>query len=236
MKILNWMQKRLKKLGGSKEKKKPNSSLSATLNGTQTLIVIGTIGNNNLNRIDATAGDSCSSQDCALEFTLENLPNEFNIYFPEQVQSNRVTEQSKYTLDHINQHLNSPRSNLEVEGKENETFSDGSNPSNHSLDNSKSGIGKKALVFFLKMFICTSGFQPCFKDPLSTESRMDKILGEILSKKINLHGSNSAISIKKYMENRLMLKSDNGEEEQTTDDADIGSKWRTDSKYITLDI
>lgn len=113
-----------------------------------------------------------------------NLQNAVNIYFWGQVETKGVIEQAEDTTDHqINQRF-----------RENKTFSDGSNSNGGNfypnsslinslgnypcLDNSKSLIGKKSLVFLLKkMFVCRSGFQPTptFKDPLSTESRMEKV-------------------------------------------------------------
>ncbi|TKY54406.1 hypothetical protein E2542_SST18813 [Spatholobus suberectus] len=224
MKILKWMHK---KLNWSSEKRKPNP-FSATYQSSVTephaLLVIGTFGNNNLKEnsgnTNATAVDS-SSQDCVLEFTLKNLGNEFNIYFQELVKS--------------------------IEQKEKEIFSDGSNSNggnfypnrSHCLDNSKSVIGTKALVFLLKkMFVCRSGFQPIpsFKDPLSVESGMEKILRAMLHKKLCAQGS---IVVKKDLENEHMPTSDNDKEELTTD-AEDGRKWdtwdRTDSEYIVLEI
>lgn len=51
------------------------------------------------------------------------------------------------------------------------------NKGKECLDKSKNGVSKKALTFFLKMFVCGGGLPPTplFKDPLSIESRMEKV-------------------------------------------------------------
>ena len=170
----------------------------------QALLAIGTFGTNNVKedsyRTKPTAEDPPSFQDCAQEFTVEdvgNLQNELSTYFRGPEESNLAAEQEENPTDLINKPLNSEHSSLEEhEGKENETFSDGSNinrvsffPSSslmyskgrdRCLDNSKSAVGKKSLYFLLKkMFVWRSGFQPTpnfIQDPLiSTESRMEKV-------------------------------------------------------------
>lgn len=128
----------------------------------QALLAIGTFGNKNLKEDlgnNTTTEDSFSFQDCTQEFFLEqveNLEKELNIKFVE-----------------------------EKEDKKSGKVSDGSNNLLHSrgkercsLDGSKSGVSKKSLFFLLKkMFICNSELPqtPLFKDPLSTESRMEKV-------------------------------------------------------------
>ncbi|KAL5141281.1 hypothetical protein HKD37_09G024654 [Glycine soja] len=257
MKIFEWMQNRI---NGSNGKKKQSGSISTTSNYNmrhepckqefsdwpQALLAIGTFGGNNLKedsggRSNNTAEDSSSFQDCTQEITLEdvgNLQNEFSIFFKGP---NLAGEQEEHTNDLI---------------KENESPCDGSNvsrgnfcPSNSiifsrgkdcSLDHSsKKGVGKKSLSFLLKkMLACKSGFQPTplFKDLLSTESRMEKILRAILHKKIS----------PRFMFNNTYLEatpiSDDGEDDDDEEElaaaaAENGCKWvKTDSEYIVLEI
>ncbi|XP_057419028.1 protein NEGATIVE GRAVITROPIC RESPONSE OF ROOTS-like [Lotus japonicus] len=232
----------------------------------QALLVIGTLGNDNLkgdldhhSSNTSTSQDSSQDDDCVQEFiTLDaagnhDQNNELNIYFREQlvVESNGViTEQKEDNIDK-KQRLNSQHSSLQVEGKETETFSDGDNSSKagnfypnssviRCLDKSASVNGRKSLVFLLKkMFVCRSGFPPTapsFSDLLSTQSTMEKILRARLHKKLYRHGSSSSIPMKKCLENKHAPKSDNGEDDLTSD-ADSGSKWdNTDSEYIVLEI
>lgn len=167
----------------------------------QALLAIGTFGGNNMKEDssgrsnDNTAEDSSSFQDCTQEFTLEefgNLQNEFSIFFKGRVEPNLAGEKEEHTNDLIKERLNSENSRLAHQGEENESLCDGSNGKFYSsnslvysrgkdsrLDHSsKRGVGKKSLSFLLKkMFVCKSGFQPTplFKDPLSTESRMEKV-------------------------------------------------------------
>ncbi|KAJ1439940.1 hypothetical protein SESBI_02164 [Sesbania bispinosa] len=218
----------------------------------QALLAIGTFGNNKLKgdsggRTNSVAEDSSSFQDCTLE-EVGNLENELSI--------NLVEEQEENPDDLINERLNSEDSSLEAEGKETEAFSDGSksniNNGNfypsisliHSrgrdlcFDSRKNGVGKKSLFFLLKkMFVCKSGFQvppsTFLKDPLST-----KILRAILHKKIYPQGSYSTTFIKKYLENNLMLQSDEYDEEEEFATATYnGSKWvKTDSECAAQEL
>ncbi|XP_054807295.1 protein DEEPER ROOTING 1-like [Prosopis cineraria] len=89
------------------------------------------------------------------------------------------------------------------------------------------------------MFVCRSNLQRThfFKDPLSTESRMEKIFRAILNKKIHPHGSSSTMVLKKHLKDKQMTKSDNDDDEFNNPAADNGSKWvKTDSEYIVLEI
>lgn len=160
----------------------------------QALLAIGTFGINNLkedsgNKTNTTAEDSSSFQDCEQEeVTVEvgHLQNDLNIYFLGHVESNLASEQEENPNDLIKKHLNTEHSSLELEGrKENETFNfyPSSNlvysrGKDHCLDKNKSAVDKKSLFSLLKkMLVCRSGFQPTpfFKDPLSTDSRMEKV-------------------------------------------------------------
>ncbi|BAT80029.1 hypothetical protein VIGAN_02298900 [Vigna angularis var. angularis] len=235
----------------------------------QALLAIGTFGSNTMKedsggRSKNTVEDSSSFKDCKQEITLEevaNLQNEFCIFFKGRVEPNLGGEQEEHTNDLTKDCLNSEHS----EAKENESLSDGSNamrgnfyPSksivfsrgkDYCLDHSsKRGVGKKSLSFLLKkMLACKSGFQPTplFKDPLSTESRMEKILRAILHKKIYPQGSCSTTPfINKYLEATPISQFDDDEDNEDGDDeeelatvSENGSKWvKTDSEYIVLEI
>ncbi|QCE13587.1 uncharacterized protein LOC114162986 isoform X2 [Vigna unguiculata] len=238
----------------------------------QALLAIGTFGSNSMKEDSGgrsnnnTVEDSSSFKDCTQEITLEevaNLQNEFSIFFKGRVEPNLGGEQEEHANDLTKDCLNSEHSRLDSEGKENESLSDANNrgdfyPSksivfsrgkDYCLDHSsKRGVGKKSLSFLLKkMLACKSGFQPTplFKDPLSTESRMEKILRAILHKKIYPQGSCSATPfIKKYLEATPISQFDEEEDNEDGDDeeelatvSENGSKWvKTDSEYIVLEI
>ncbi|KAK8523262.1 hypothetical protein V6N13_113210 [Hibiscus sabdariffa] len=97
-------------------------------------------------------------------------------------------------------------------------------------------IGKKSLSFVLKkMFVCTSGFSqspaPCLRDPIP-ESSMEKILRNIIQKKIYPQSCSPRLYTKKPLESSHVPKIANGDEKP-----DDGSKWvKTDSEYIVLEI
>ncbi|XP_055831972.1 protein NEGATIVE GRAVITROPIC RESPONSE OF ROOTS-like [Solanum dulcamara] len=103
-------------------------------------------------------------------------------------------------------------------------------------NNKKTVNGMKSVSFLLKkMFVCSSGFTPTpnLYDAFP-ESRMEKLLRTILSKKI-IPQSSSRISTKRYLEERCAPKEETEEKkrEKTCD----GSKWvKTDSDFIVLEI
>ncbi|KAI4335189.1 hypothetical protein L6164_013859 [Bauhinia variegata] len=268
MKILNWMQN---KLNGNHGRKKPNSVSAANTNTNymmqvacreefsdwpQAILAIGTFGNSNQKQElgktnnNIAKHDSSSSQELTPE-EAKDLQNELNWYFRE---SNLATEDEQDP----NERFNCEDSNLELERKESDAVSEGSNgnsghfyPNSNLIPirakelcldhNSKNVFGKESLSFLLKkFFVCSSGFQPTpsFKDPLSTESRMEKILRTILQKKIYPQGSNSKMYVKKYLENINTAKSTDDEDELNAAAANKkGTKWvKTDSEYIVLEI
>ncbi|XP_016481073.1 protein NEGATIVE GRAVITROPIC RESPONSE OF ROOTS-like [Nicotiana tabacum] len=99
-------------------------------------------------------------------------------------------------------------------------------------------IGKKSISFLLKkMFVCASGNfgpAPSLRDTFQ-ESRMEKLLRTILSKKINSQNA-SRTSTKRYLEDKYPQKKEQEEKkrEKTCND---GSKWvKTDSDFIVLEI
>ncbi|KAI3455640.1 hypothetical protein Pfo_012303 [Paulownia fortunei] len=102
----------------------------------------------------------------------------------------------------------------------------------------KKTIGKKSLSFLVKkMFVCRSGFAPTpsLRDTLQ-ESRMEKLLRTMLTKKIYPQKSSRTSSTKKYLEDyRPTSKAE--KEEESHDKSRDGSKWdKTDSEYIVLEI
>ncbi|KAG5601913.1 hypothetical protein H5410_033283, partial [Solanum commersonii] len=96
-------------------------------------------------------------------------------------------------------------------------------------NNKKTVNGMKSVTFLLKkMFVCSSGFAPTpnLRDTFP-ESRMEKLLRTILSKKI-IPQSASRISTKRYLEDRCAPKEE--VEEKKRDKTCDGSKWvKTDS-------
>ncbi|KAM3359310.1 protein NEGATIVE GRAVITROPIC RESPONSE OF ROOTS-like [Capsicum galapagoense] len=107
-----------------------------------------------------------------------------------------------------------------------------------SKQKQKKSIGKKSISFLVKkMFVCTNGgFGPAhsLRDTFP-ESRMEKLLKTILSKKI--HPQNAPrTSTKRYLEDKHPQKVEKEEKkrEKTCDD---GSKWvKTDSDFIVLEM
>ncbi|GFZ04319.1 hypothetical protein Acr_16g0009430 [Actinidia rufa] len=101
----------------------------------------------------------------------------------------------------------------------------------------KKAIGKKSISFLLKkMFVCRGGFAPAssLRDTLQ-ESRMEKLLRTIISKKIYPHNSSQASSMKKYLEDKQIPKKK--KEVKAGEKANNGCKWvKTDSEYIVLEI
>ncbi|XP_060187179.1 protein DEEPER ROOTING 1-like [Lycium barbarum] len=95
--------------------------------------------------------------------------------------------------------------------------------------NKKKVNGMKSVSFLLKkMFVCSSGFAPTpsLRDTFP-ESRMEKLLRTILSKKINPQNA-GRVSTKRYLEDRCAPKEE--EEEKKREKTCHGSKWvKTDS-------
>ncbi|XP_022868131.1 uncharacterized protein LOC111387775 [Olea europaea var. sylvestris] len=102
----------------------------------------------------------------------------------------------------------------------------------------KKAIGKKSVTFLLKkMFSCRSGFAPTpsLRDPFP-ESRMEKLLRKMLTKKMYPQNSSRASSTKKYLRDNRHTSNAEKQDEQQEKRCD-GSKWdKTDSEYIVLEI
>ncbi|KAL1810622.1 protein DEEPER ROOTING 1 isoform X1 [Daucus carota subsp. sativus] len=106
------------------------------------------------------------------------------------------------------------------------------------METKKKSIGKKSLSFLLKkMFVCRSGFAPApsLRDTFQ-ESRMEKLLRTMLTKKVYRQNSSRASSMKKYIEDRQTSEVEKEEETEETSNVQ-GNKWvKTDSEYIVLEI
>lgn len=102
----------------------------------------------------------------------------------------------------------------------------------------KKSIGKKSLSFLVKkVFACTSGFvpTPSLRDTFQ-ESRMEKLLRTMLTKKMYPQGASRTSSTKKYLEDYRPTY-EAGKEEEKRNERREGSKWdKTDSDYIVLEI
>ncbi|CAA0829464.1 Unknown protein [Striga hermonthica] len=104
----------------------------------------------------------------------------------------------------------------------------------------KKTIGKDSLTFLVKkMFACRTGFgpTPSLRDTFQ-ESRMEKLMRTLLTKKIYSQNSYRASSSKKYLEDyRPASKPEEKEEESHDKSRAARSKWdKTDSEYIVLEI
>ncbi|CAL9201209.1 unnamed protein product [Musa hybrid cultivar] len=104
----------------------------------------------------------------------------------------------------------------------------------------RNAIKKKSISFLLKrMFVCGGGFAPApgFRDPMP-ESRMEKILRAILTKKMHQQSSTPSSS-QKYLENKPVGRSQEGEAEEEEEKRKAQCKWvKTDSEcdYCSRDL
>ncbi|XP_015061645.1 uncharacterized protein LOC107007512 [Solanum pennellii] len=102
----------------------------------------------------------------------------------------------------------------------------------------KKSIGMKSISFLLKkMLVCTKGGfapAPSLRDTFP-ESRMEKLLRTMLSKKI--HPQNAPrTSTKRYLEEKHPQREEKEEKKREENSYD-GSKWvKTDSEFIVLEI
>ncbi|KAG5537986.1 hypothetical protein RHGRI_025173 [Rhododendron griersonianum] len=100
------------------------------------------------------------------------------------------------------------------------------------MEKNRKALGKKSVSFLFKKFVCSSGFgpSPSFRDTFQ-ESRMEKLLRTMLSKKMYPQNCSRASSVKKILEDRPTPKMIKGkEEEEKRKKTSDGSKWvKTDS-------
>ncbi|XP_027167838.1 uncharacterized protein LOC113767835 [Coffea eugenioides] len=105
------------------------------------------------------------------------------------------------------------------------------------MENKKAAIGKKSISFLLKkMFVCRSGFAPApsLRDTLQ-ESRMEKLLRTMLSKKMYPQNASRASSMKRILVDRHTQRGE--KEDETQDKIQEVCKWvKTDSEFIVLDL
>ncbi|XP_059643292.1 protein DEEPER ROOTING 1-like [Cornus florida] len=225
------------------------------------LLAIGTFGNNDLKDQNleiseqSVQEDPSSSPSDLQDFTPEEvgkLQKELTKLLTRKRASNLEGEIAELPLDKF---LNCP-SSLEVDRRINSnTFCSESDDKEEEdidrtirvilgrckdvcMENNKKAIGKKSLSFLLKkMFVCRSGFAPTpsLRDTLP-ESRMEKLLRTLLSKKIYPQNASRASSMKKYIDDKQTPKK--GKEDETEDKKkNEGCKWvKTDSEYIVLEI
>ncbi|XP_050260954.1 protein DEEPER ROOTING 1 [Quercus robur] len=262
MKIFTWMQN---KFSGRHGIKKPSFTIDQMLQEPQKeelsdyhhgLLAIGTFGEHNLKDDQVRRnleGNLSSSEDHLQDLTLEELGKllkGLNLLLHEQVESTCCKESEAINLQLLDRESSLEAGLLKVDIN---SCLDESKSKDSSLqrstsiilkrgkyigsDNIKAAIGKKSLSFLLKkIFVCRSGFSPApnLRDQLP-ELRMEKILRAMLHKKIYPQSSSKALSMKKYLENRLMPKS--AAEDELNDKSNNGSKWlNTDSEYIVLEI
>ncbi|CAL9080995.1 unnamed protein product, partial [Musa acuminata var. zebrina] len=218
----------------------------------QALLTIGTLGNNDLkeesHRVEYSQ-DLDSSQDLS-DFTIEEvnkLQKELKklLTRKSKLKSNgsEIGEEDRANLP-LNRFLNCP-SSLEVDRTANTKHECSENENNgdlspntkimlsklrDSLLGNRNAIKKKSISFLLKkVFVCGGGFAPApsSRDP-APESRMEKILRAILTKKMSQPNSAPASSKKKYLENKPAERTREGEEE---DKKKAQCKWvKTDSE------
>ncbi|KAK1358526.1 Protein DEEPER ROOTING 1 [Heracleum sosnowskyi] len=263
MKFFGWMQNKLHR---GKETRKSNKLIQETKkeefsDWPHGLLTIGTFGKNDLpdNRERQSLEDDNQSlsQELAAEFTpeeVEKLQTELVNLLSRKPASKVAGEIANLPLDRF---LNCP-SSLEVDRRLSSTLCrdliDKEEEDEEDIDrtiqvilgrcrdackeSNKKSIGKKSVSFLLKkMFVCRSGFAPTpsLRDTLP-ESRMEKLLRTMLSKKIYHQNSSRASSMKKYIED-VQMPSMRKQDEIEDKSNDQKSKWvKTDSEYIVLEI
>ncbi|KAA8540231.1 hypothetical protein F0562_024206 [Nyssa sinensis] len=221
------------------------------------LLAIGTFGNKDLKENPESEQsfdqDDPSSSQYIPDFTPEEvgkLQKELTKLLSRRPASNIEGETSDLPLDKF---LNCP-SSLEVDRRNSNTFCSDLDDKDEEdiertirvilgrckdvcMENNKKAIGKKSISFLLKkIFVCRSGFAPApsLRDTLP-ESRMEKLLRTMLSKKLYPRNSSRASSMKKYIEDKQMPKK--GKEDERQEKTNDGCKWvKTDSEYIVLEI
>ncbi|KAL8093851.1 protein NEGATIVE GRAVITROPIC RESPONSE OF ROOTS-like isoform X2 [Apium graveolens] len=256
MKIFSWMQSKASAKQGSKTlnsvtankrvlQEPPKQEFSDWPHG---LLAIGTFGNNNATGEIENRNlhlTEASSQDHLQDLTpeeVEELQNELNLKLDEpEVECNSLAEKDN-SLENNRSVSNILEKGIQLQRCCSAVLSRGKDS---QLDGTSNGIGKKSMSFlFKKMLLCSSGFSPTpslrdpFTEPTHVESRMKKILTTILSKKIYPQCSSpKANTPKKYLENKQFFMTDSDSEDDTSQDANDGSKWvKTDSEFIVLEI
>ncbi|KAK4395051.1 Sm-like protein LSM1B [Sesamum angolense] len=215
------------------------------------LLAIGTFGNTDLRdrrdtQVEQNAvsevpqADECSSPDFS-EFTAEEvgkLQKELTKLLSRKPATKAEEPIADLPLDRF---LNCP-SSLEVDRTTSNRFSTYSDDKDEEeidrtiriilgrckdvCEKKKKAIGKKSLSFLVKkMFACRSGFgpTPSLRDTFQ-ESRMEKLMRTMLTKKIYSQSSSRSPSSKKYIED-CRSTSTAEREEEAQDKGQDGSKW-----------
>ncbi|KAL0341817.1 UNVERIFIED_CONTAM: Sm-like protein LSM1B [Sesamum calycinum] len=222
------------------------------------LLAIGTFGNTDLRdrrdtQVEQNAvsevpqAEECSSPDFS-EFTAEEvgkLQKELTKLLSRKPATKAEEPIADLPLDRF---LNCP-SSLEVDRTTSNRFSTYSDDKDEEeidrtiriilrrckdvCEKKKKAIGKKSLSFLVKkMFACRSGFgpTPSLRDTFQ-ESRMEKLMRTMLTKKIYSQSSSRSPSSKKYIED-CRSTSTAEREEEAQDKGQDGSKWvKTDSEF-----
>ncbi|XP_019256607.1 PREDICTED: uncharacterized protein LOC109235051 [Nicotiana attenuata] len=264
MKFFNWMHNKLNGGQGSKKPNAvpiTNQTNEEFKDWPDSLLAIGTFGNKSSDLEESRPKTHVQNDHHHEDEILENSPD-LAEFTPEEVgklQKELTKLLSRKPADDIlplDRFLNCP-SSLEVDRRisSSSTNSDNFDYDEEEIDrtirviigrckdvcskqNKKKAIGKKSISFLLKkMFACASGNfgpPPTFPDPFH-ESRMEKLLRTMLSKKINPQNA-SRTSTKRYLEDKQPKKEEQEEKkrEKTCND---GSKWvKTDSEFIVLEM
>ncbi|XP_042447873.1 protein NEGATIVE GRAVITROPIC RESPONSE OF ROOTS-like isoform X1 [Zingiber officinale] len=260
MRILTWVQN---KFHGGKEKKRfgephcssPDDPKEEFKDWPQSLLAIGTFGNN-----EEIKEDSQDVSDFSVE-EFNQLQEELKKLLSLKSKSSsrngsEIMEDDRVNTP-LNRFLNFPsRSAVDRTLSTNlESLASDSNgdlsPKTKIMLISKvkdvllgnpNAIKKKSISFIIKkMFVCSSGFAPAasLRDPIP-ESRMEKILRAILTKKIQQPPSSAPTAPTKLIENRsteeTQEKAEAGEEGEGKKSKDKCRWVKTDSDFIVLEI
>ncbi|KAK6148762.1 hypothetical protein DH2020_016287 [Rehmannia glutinosa] len=228
------------------------------------LLAIGTFGNTDLKHkqknpeIELPQDEECSSPDFS-EFTSEEvvkLQKELKKLLskkPASTKADHHQEPANIADLPLDRFLNCP-SSLEVDRTISNRFSTYSDEDEIDrtiriilgrckdvCEKKKRTIGKRSLAYLVKkMFVCRGGFvpTPSMRDTFQ-ESRMEKLMRTMLTKKLNPQKASRTSSTKKYLEDYRPTSSKAEENEEKSHDKsrDGSSKWdKTDSEYIVLEI
>ncbi|KAL3824509.1 hypothetical protein ACJIZ3_020538 [Penstemon smallii] len=233
------------------KKEVPKEEFSDWPNG---LLAIGTFGNTDLTQKQEIQIDQIQEQECSSDFSeftadeVEKLQKELKKLLTRKPAAASKTEEQIVDLP-LDRFLNCP-SSLEVDRTISNRFSINSydKDDEEEIDRTiriilgrckdvcekkkKKTIGKESISFLLKkMFVCSSGFvpSPSLRDTFQ-ESRMEKLLRTMLTKKMNRQSSSRAPVSKKYLEDDKRKSKAKNEDESPDKNPEGSSKWvKTDS-------
>ncbi|PSS18115.1 Dof zinc finger protein like [Actinidia chinensis var. chinensis] len=267
MKFFNWMQNKFNGGQGNRrtdsvsatnhtKHEPPKEEFSDWPRG---LLAIGTFGNHDPKENPETGPQNSpsSSEDDLSDFTPEEvgqLQKELKKLLRRKPPPSKIEAESAAADLPLDRFLNCP-SSLEVDRRISTAVCSDLGDKEEDIDRTirviidrckdvcmkknKKAIGKKSISFLLKkMFVCRGGFAPVpsLRDTLQ-ESRMEKLLRTIISKKIYSQNTSRASSMKKYVEDKQIPNKKKKEEEKAQDKANDRCKWvKTDSEYIVLEI